>query len=437
MTRKQYENTDNLSNNVPKIPAASTSTDSLESYRAFKINKTDEELDKQSRYSENTHILVCNDKSDFYQLQDDWNKLLQKSKEPHIFHSWEWLYTWWEIFANNEDELIILSVYDNYELIGLAPFYLQKTLFSKSLKSLGEGEPLHESVTTHYQDIICSEESRNLVINSVTKYLNENKNKWEYCKFSFVLDDSCLSAIIDKLNPPLLIKRSLGYRYCVNLKDSFENIYNRLGKSAKKSFRSKRNRLKKMGDISLESLDLKDSLEDSLNTHIDFHTHRQQALGHAGAFLEPRFKQFHHCLISRLENTNSIHDAQIRVLNISDEPIACTLNYISKNTEDPMVYAYSAGFKSTDDARLSPMFVFDMLEFEQLIDNSISYYDFLSAFDGSTYKSTYRADQFAVSRIYWFEKSPVALIFYCLLRSRFALSRIKKIIKQHILKRAT
>lgn len=432
MTIKQPKNTHNSSATLPKVPNASETPNTLETYRAFKVSKTHESKDKLSSNSVDTKVIVSTDKSDFYQLRTDWNKLLKKSKEPHIFHSWEWLYTWWEIFSNDEDELIILSIYDDNEIIGLAPFYLQKTLFSKSLKSLGEGEPLNESVSTHYQDIICSEESKDAVISSVTNYLNENNTKWDYCKFSYVLDDSCLAAIIDKMQPSLMIKRPLGYRYCVNLKDSFDNIYNRLGKSARKSFRSKRNRLQKMGDISLESLNLTNSLEESLNTHIEFHTHRQQALGHAGAFLEPRFKKFHHSLINRLENPNCIHDAEIRVLNIADETIACTLNYISKNTQDPTVYAYSAGFKSPDDARLSPMFVFDILEFEQLVGNSISYYDFLSAYNSSSYKTTYKADQFAVSRIYWFNRSPIAITFYCYLKCKTGLSYIKRLINQYL-----
>ena len=394
------------------------------------INHNTPEIDENSN-SAHTHLNVSliNTKEAFFNLKDDWTALLQESNEPHIFLSWEWLFTWWQTYANKNDELMILTLHQDEALVGIVPFYVQQNSFSRVLRCLGDGEPQHESVTTHYQDIICPDNVKNTVVKSVAAYFNQH-SKWDYSEFRFVLDHSCLYLLIEELGSVFFLKKSLGYRYRLNLKRTFEDIYNSLGKSARKAFRSKRNRMKSMGEVSLASLDLSDSLDKSLNTHVEFHTHRQKILGHAGIFLESRFKDFHHKLITQLEHTDSLHNAEIRVLNVSEEPIACTLNYISNNVKEPTVYAYSAGFKSSDDARLSPMFVFDLLEFEQLIDRGICYYDFLSASEESTYKTTYKAEQEAVSKVHWFEKTPKAFIAYAYFKVRFRLSFLKQHFKK-------
>ena len=370
-------------------------------------------------------VSVIDSEAAFCDLRYDWNTLLQKTKEPHPFHSWEWLYTWWETFAGSKDELKILTIYSGQVLVGIAPFYIKKLSFSKVLKSLGEGEAPEEAVVTHYQDIICLENSKDIVVELIATYMKEHAC-WHYCEFSFVLDDSCLFSLNQILQPDLMLKRPLGFRYRINLKRSFEEVYNSLGKSARKAFRLKRNRMQKIGELSLDSLNLTKSLDTSLDAHVDFHTHRQQALGREGAFQAPRFKQFHHSLIQRFNRSINLHAAQIRVLNVSNEPIACTLNYLSKEVKEPTIYAYSAGFKSADDSRLSPMFVFDLLEFEHLINNNVSYYDFLSSDDGANYKSTYKADQYEVSRIYWFEKTPLSYAAYVYYKTRSGLSVIKQ-----------
>lgn len=38
----------------------------------------------------------------FKKIKNDWNNLLEKSREPHPFISWEWQYTWWETYAEKK-----------------------------------------------------------------------------------------------------------------------------------------------------------------------------------------------------------------------------------------------------------------------------------------------------------------------------------------------
>ncbi len=376
------------------------------------------------------NVSLIKNQSEFHNLKDNWNELLNKTVEPHPFLSWEWHFTWWETFAKENDQLLILCVHSDSELVGIAPFYIKKRALCKVLKSIGEGEAMKEAIITHYQDIISENHNSLDVVDAITKYMNANK-QWDYAEFSFVLDNAYLNTLIDNLKPFLVLNNSLGHRYVLNLKRSFDELYSSLGKSSKKSFRSKKNRLKKEGELSLESLDVTEDIDESLETHAFFHTHRQQALGRKGNFLEPNFKKFHTALIKRLNGTGKV---DIRVLNVDDSPIACSLNYLSNNTENPTVYSYSSGYKSKDDARLSPMFIFDMLEFESLIDRNIAYYDFLSSTDAVSYKDTYRCDMQAVERVRWFELTLPGLVAFMVLRVRKLLSPMKSSLKKFLLK---
>lgn len=386
--------------------------------------------DHKSKKINSLNVTLIDTQAEFLQLKDVWNDLLDKTSEPHPFLSWEWQYTWWETFANKGDQLLIVCICAGDGLLGIAPFYIKNKPLGKVLKLIGEGESKEQAVITHYQDIISDNYHSKHVVATISEYLESIKT-WDYAEFSFVLDDSNLMPLVENCNPLLKLNTSLGHRYVLDLKRSFEELYSSLGKSSKKSFRSKKNRLQKEGELTLESLDVTDDIEESLNKHAFFHTHRQQALGRKGNFLEPNFLKFHSALIKRLKGTGKV---DIRVLNLDNSPIACSLNYLSNDTENPTVYSYSSGYKSKDDARLSPMFIFDMLEFESLIEKKVAYYDFLSSTDAVSYKDTYRCDMHAVTRVRWFEMTFFGLAAYVLLKARKSLSPAKadakKIIKK-------
>src|SRR5919202_6874192 len=59
-------------------------------------------------------------------LTEDWSRLLAQSKSDTIFLTWEWLYSWARIFLDARRKLFILSVQEKNEVIGLAPWYIDR-----------------------------------------------------------------------------------------------------------------------------------------------------------------------------------------------------------------------------------------------------------------------------------------------------------------------
>lgn len=357
----------------------------------------------------------------FKDLKEDWNDLLKISSKPHPFISWEWQFTWWEIFANKDDKVMIIVVQNNKQIIGIAPFYIKQNFIGKALMLLGEGERDKEAVTTHYQDIICEDANSDIVIQCISVFLKKNRS-WDYTRFSFLLDQSYLYLVFFSLDKSYFFQLSLGYQYKINLELTHGELLNQLSKSTRRSFRSKYNRLTKVAPLALISLDFTDSLDSSFAKLEELHGHRQKEKGSNNPFLESRFKQFHYTLAKRLKGTDKV---ELRALKHGDEVIASVLNYLSQNG----VYSYIGGFRSKDDKRYSPMFVFDLMDLERSIGCGYKYYDLLSASSESSYKDIYNAEKTPVSRAYWFSPTPIGLARYGLINIKSVLKRVKTMLK--------
>ena len=56
----------------------------------------------------------------FASLDTQWQELLQTSTSNHVFFTSQWQRAWWQVFGSDY-ELMLLSMYDDWKLIGIAP----------------------------------------------------------------------------------------------------------------------------------------------------------------------------------------------------------------------------------------------------------------------------------------------------------------------------
>lgn len=355
----------------------------------------------------------------FDMLRNQWNQLVLSMREPHPFVLWEWQHSWWEVYPKQRDELFILTVFEQNKLIGLAPFYIKTGLTGKQLTFIGEGEARNEAVVTHYPDLLCRPEDETRVISAVADYLTHHRTDWDYASFTFVLENALLQQLGEQLTHTRKYAKSLGSRFILPLPDSFEDFLSTLGKSTRKQFRLKHNRLNKSGELSQDKLDGSGSIRQTLAETQRLHQARQQAKSETNAFESDRFNRFHRKLLHKLHHTNY---PDFPALLHDDQPIALAYNFNIKRR----VYSYLSGFKSRDDKRLSPMFIFDLLEIRSLIERGFTHYDFLSANETGSYKEKYRCETEPVMRICWFKQSSAALLKQGLLLMCNQLSKVKQ-----------
>lgn len=89
-------------------------------------------------------IKLIESMDEWQKISGPWNKLLVQSQSDTIFLTWEWLYTWGEHYLNKDRGLLILVVYENNEIVGIAPWYINSfrfgPFFLKQIEFLGTPE---------------------------------------------------------------------------------------------------------------------------------------------------------------------------------------------------------------------------------------------------------------------------------------------------------
>jgi len=78
------------------------------------------------------------------QISQAWNNLLVHSSSDTIFLTWEWLMSWAECYLHKKRQMFIILLYDDDELVGIAPWYIHNISLGfytlKQIRFLGNPE---------------------------------------------------------------------------------------------------------------------------------------------------------------------------------------------------------------------------------------------------------------------------------------------------------
>ena len=135
-------------------------------------------------------IKVIDSMSKWVALHKAWNDLLEKSRSNTVFLTWEWLYTWAEQYLGENRQLLIVCVHKDGELIGAAPWYINKMrskiLTFRQLEFLGTPE-----TGSDYLDVIITRGKEREVTHCIYNYLfNEVPMIWDNLLFRDINADS-------------------------------------------------------------------------------------------------------------------------------------------------------------------------------------------------------------------------------------------------------
>jgi len=115
-------------------------------------------------------ISVIDSLTTFETLREEWSKLLANSFANTIFLTWEWLYSWAETYIEPGKSLFIVAVYDEQELIGIAPWYIYNQPFSiftlRKIHFLG-----FPNSDSDYLDVIIMKGKEKKVVQALYDYL--------------------------------------------------------------------------------------------------------------------------------------------------------------------------------------------------------------------------------------------------------------------------
>ncbi|PID45102.1 MAG: hypothetical protein CSB47_10120 [Proteobacteria bacterium] len=336
-----------------------------------------------------SHITTTDE---FRALRDEWNTLNDRARQGTIFSSWEWLFSWWEVYQHEgKRQLYILCCRQHGKLVGIAPFqihYHPRRYFpcNTQLILLGTGETDGTLVLSEYLDIIAEPGLESRIMEAFSNALMAKQEMWQATKFTQLLAGSNLSRLFEGQHLSIISKETpCGFRTLIDLPDTYKDYLMSLRKK-------KRNNITRMYTrLQTEQTFVVDSLNDGLNPDIaltelaGLNRERFTQLKQPSPFDSANFKAFHHSLVKRLLPLNKV---QIRILRIKGKAVAGLYSLIDGET----MHAYQCGFESKLGHRYALLTMMLTQEISHCIDDpQFTRFNFMYSIDENSYKLRYSA----------------------------------------------
>jgi len=277
---------------------------------------------------------------------DDWERLA--GKVP--FRSWTWLQQWQRHYGpgdsqrNNASQLMIFCVFDGKELVGVAPWYLEKsTLGGRVLRQLGTAE-----VCSDYLGILCRADKSEAVIAALAEHLmqasttGESYRRWDFLLLEGVdAEDAATIALTERLaEAGCLVHRRPAFNcWRLNLPPDWDGYcYKLLNRKRRHEIRSLERKWLESGKAVLHTVERVDELTTAFELLIELHQRRRRMLGEKGCFASPRFRAFFCDVMPELFRQGRLH---LYWLEVYGKVAAAECDLIGGDT----LYAYQVGME--------------------------------------------------------------------------------------------
>lgn len=335
-------------------------------------------------------VTVVDTEEGFLALKDVWNRLNDASVKGVLFTSWEWLFTWWEVYKNNgRRELFILTYVEAGEIKAIAPFqiaYNPRKYFpcNQQIIMLGTGETDGSFVFGEYMDLIIQPGNEEASINAFSDYILNTSKAWDGLKFHELLKNSYLSGLFNKPDSKLLKRETPhGFRTYIDLPSDYKSYLMGLRKKMRNNITRTLTRLNKEQDYSIDAIENEKKAVDAIVILAELNRSRRDNLGKESAFQQQNFEEFHKRLVKRLLPLNKI---SLRIIRFGDQPVAALYSFIDKET----IHPYQSGFEKESGHRYSLLTTMLANEIKSSIENPrISRFNFMYSDEENTYKKRY------------------------------------------------
>ena len=367
----------------------------------------------------------------FQSLQKDWDALYDNCERNSIFCSWDWMFTWWEVFQDQYDrELFILGVYQDTRLVGIAPFQISTVPFPKSLiqgKTLlfiGNGEAFDDAIISMYQDLIVLPEFESKMIRVISDYLIEYSNKWNFSDFEFLLNDALILKCFDRASNHAkdiaCYKMQYGVRFSIPKMEDFESYKAQMGGRWRKMLIKRGNKLSRNGEVTTVGIESLDCIKPALAKLVKLSRSRWENKNEQCVFNSTRFIEFHEKVMMRLVPKKK---ADIKILQLDGEALASYYTFMDKG----VIHYYQSGFDSKFGNRYSPLFLLICNEIGEAIENN-KIFDFMFSEEKNSYKKEQYSCQYEpMYRLRWTTQKYRLPLFHSAIRLKLTMISMKKI----------
>jgi hypothetical protein len=320
---------------------------------------------------------------EFAGLEESWNNVLRHSKADTIFLTHQWLYSWWNAFANNA-RLHVLLCYeidgDNNikKLIGIFPGYVRRDKWqplTRCLRLLGS-----EIVTSDFLDVISLSGREQTVFDAILTHVN-NESSAHLLELTDIKEDS---PFIDMLETAEEVngwrtRQWSADKLCpvIDLPSEWDKFLTGLTRSVRKNFQYYSRRLQAQG-AEVEIVQNPNEIAEAMVDFRRLHNSRRSQKKQEGIFATREQNRFYDEVLQRLATAGWL---ELVFLKIEGMRIAvvCQFDY------GDAAYYYQTGYDIAWE-RHSVGFVLNGLLIERAISMGKTYYEFLRGEEDYKYR---------------------------------------------------
>lgn len=338
-----------------------------------------------------TFCRVITSREEFFNINEQWNELLERSVTGSFSSRWEWLNTWLDNYGDIVDSLLVILVCDdNSGLIGAAPFFFSEfdTKLGRfpQIRFIGTGEPEEIEVASEYLDILAVSGSESTVCELIVETLLSHAVTWERLTAENILQDS----IFVKLLMPIMQRHGCnnqstetGQRFSVTLPISWDDYLCSIRPSVKNRILSSRRKIAKRGKLTEKSSQHEQQRDKTIQILGRLHTRQWERKSLPGAFASSEFNAFHDKIIGCFADQGLL---RLRTCAIDNEVISVLYNVRFKQRE----HYYQSGFDMDTYSKYRPGMIAHSYAIQDCIATGIKEYDFMKGIAPS-YKQDYGA----------------------------------------------
>ncbi len=356
------------------------------------------------------HIKKIQDLKSFKKLDTQWNNLLAISPIKSAFLSWEWLYSWWNVYGDDR-KLWIVSVWKDEKLVGLAPLMLETRKKSGAMLKflVNMGTPQSDAGGFLFDPSIEG------VADKLVTYILQHKSEWDIAELNVLHYDGKEREALTRLAGPekFYIKEEINDHYYVGLDTDWEIYNKRLSKKFLHNLRRASRLADEMGLVEIRHYtgsSVKPELIQEL-IKINRQSHYPRLY---------RSKEEQGLLFELIRNGGENHNwLDIYILHINNEAIAYEYGFVHEGRFE----SWRAGFNTSMPQNISVGKLLSMKVIQKCIQEGYQEIDFLRG--DEAYKLEWKPDQKKYSNLRLFNKGKLSAIL-----SYRWLHNVKPIIKE-------
>ncbi len=322
-------------------------------------------------------IVLVTETSALEALREPWAALLAKSATNEVTQGPTWLLSWWRVFgAVQNRELSVLAMYNDGELVGLAPMCKRKTspLGLVRLEFLGSGEEEEHEICSEYLGLLAAVGFEQVVADAFGNALRDGTlDPWDETSLTAMSSEAVISSLTARA-----LGRGVGYQVIGGapfalLPDLWDEYLAALPSSRRYLIRRSLKAWEKWAKAPpvLRRVEHAHQLDDAFDMLASLHGERWKEVGHQGAFSSPLFSDFHRETMHALFRKGALW---LCWLEVEGEPIVAIYNIVWNN----QVRFYQSGRKVDLPKKVRAGLVIHACAIRESIEAGYSHYDFLA-----------------------------------------------------------